>query len=95
MIKKCLTYEGELIPFHQFDMDVGYDDGLDRVFVIWPITICHEIDEDSPLYEISKETLETAKFEIIAILEGVVETVGSTTQARTSYLPSEILWGKR
>ncbi|KIH60566.1 hypothetical protein ANCDUO_09182 [Ancylostoma duodenale] len=29
------------------------------------------------------------------ILEGVVESVGSTTQARTSYLPSEILWGKR
>ncbi|VDK41774.1 unnamed protein product, partial [Anisakis simplex] len=95
MIKKCITYEGELLPFHQFDMDVGYDDGLDRVFVIWPITICHEIDENSPLYDVSKETLETSRFEIIAILEGVVESVGSTTQARTSYLPNEILWGKR
>lgn len=95
MIKKCLTYEGELLPFHQFDMNVGYDEGLDRVFVMWPITICHEIDEDSPLYEISKDGLESARFEIIAILEGVVESVGSTTQARTSYLPCEILWGKR
>uniref|UniRef100_A0A914BX38 Uncharacterized protein n=1 Tax=Acrobeloides nanus TaxID=290746 RepID=A0A914BX38_9BILA len=71
MIKKCVTLEGELLPFHQFDMDVGYDSGLDRVFVIWPITICH------------------------AILEGVAESVGSTTQARTSYLPNEILWGQR
>ncbi|VDN56258.1 unnamed protein product [Dracunculus medinensis] len=95
MIKKCITYEGELLPFHQFDMDVGYADGLDRVFVIWPITICHEIDENSPLYDINKESLRTARFEIIAILEGVVESVGSTTQARTSYLPNEILWGKR
>uniref|UniRef100_A0A1I7XE80 IRK_C domain-containing protein n=1 Tax=Heterorhabditis bacteriophora TaxID=37862 RepID=A0A1I7XE80_HETBA len=95
MIKRCVTYEGELLPFHQFDMDVGYDQGLDRVFVIWPITICHEIDEMSPLYDISEEDLKNAKFEIIAILEGVVESVGSTTQARTSYLPSEILWGKR
>ncbi|GMT05788.1 hypothetical protein PENTCL1PPCAC_27962, partial [Pristionchus entomophagus] len=95
MIKRCITYEGELLPFHQFDMDVGYDQGLDRVFVIWPITICHEIDENSPLYEVSMESLQTDKFEIIAILEGVVESVGSTTQARTSYLPSEILWGKR
>nr|CDQ05901.1 BMA-IRK-2, isoform e [Brugia malayi] len=95
MIKKCITYEGELLPFHQFDMDVGYDTGLDRVFVIWPITVCHEIDENSPLYEVSKESLRTARFEIIAILEGVVESVGSTTQARTSYLPNEILWGKR
>lgn len=92
MIKKCITYEGELLPFHQFDMDVGYDTGLDRVFVIWPITVCHEIDENSPLYEVSKESLRTARFEIIAILEGVVESVGSTTQARTSYLPNEILW---
>ncbi|PAV55669.1 hypothetical protein WR25_01526 [Diploscapter pachys] len=95
MIKRCVTYEGELLPFHQFDMDVGYDQGLDRVFVIWPITICHEIDERSPLYDISEDDLKSAKFEIIAILEGVVESVGSTTQARTSYLPSEILWGRR
>ena len=95
MIKKTLTCEGELLPFHQFDMDVGYADGLDRVFVMWPITICHEINKESPLYGISKESLETARFEIIAILEGVVESVGSTTQARTSYLPTEILWGKR
>uniref|UniRef100_A0A914W372 Uncharacterized protein n=1 Tax=Plectus sambesii TaxID=2011161 RepID=A0A914W372_9BILA len=95
MIKKCITEEGELLPFHQFDMNVGYDDGTDRVFVVWPITIVHEIDEDSPLYDISKESLTTARFEIIAILEGVVESTGSTTQARTSYLPSELLWGKR
>ncbi|VDM58169.1 unnamed protein product [Angiostrongylus costaricensis] len=114
MIKRCVTYEGELLPFHQFDMDVGYDRGLDRIFVIWPITICHEIDEMSPLYDVGEADLRSAKFEIIgkflwnisycfftwyffssAILEGVVESVGSTTQARTSYLPSEILWGKR
>lgn len=69
--------------------------GLDRVFVMWPITICHEIDESSPLYELNKKSLATARFEIIAILEGVVESVGSTTQARTSYLPNEILWGRR
>ena len=26
-------------------------------------------------------------------MEGVVEPSGNTTQARTSYLPDEILWG--
>lgn len=80
MIKRCVTYEGELLPFHQFDMDVGfvrllrtlannvfcrYDQGLDRVFVIWPITICHEIDERSPLWDIGADDLKSAKFEII------------------------------
>ncbi|KAI6215294.1 hypothetical protein M3Y94_00369000 [Aphelenchoides besseyi] len=94
MIKKCVTLENEVLPFHQFDMNVGYDSGLDRVFVIWPITICHEIDESSPLYDISKKSLANSRFEIIAILEGVVESVGSTTQARTSYLPNEILFEK-
>lgn len=29
------------------------------------------------------------------IPEGVVESTGMTTQARSSYLPSEILWGHR
>uniref|UniRef100_A0A0K0EGW2 Inward rectifier potassium channel irk-1 n=1 Tax=Strongyloides stercoralis TaxID=6248 RepID=A0A0K0EGW2_STRER len=95
MIKKHTTEEGEILPFHQYDMNVGYDLGLDRVVVMWPITICHIINEDSPLYDMSKEDLQTSQFEIIAILEGVVESVGSTTQARTSYLPNEVLWGRR
>lgn len=28
-------------------------------------------------------------------IEGVVESTGMTTQARSSYLPNEILWGHR
>lgn len=28
-------------------------------------------------------------------VEGVIESTGMTTQARSSYLPSEILWGHR
>lgn len=76
-------------------MNVGYDDGLDRIFLVWPLTICHVIDERSPLYEFSNDDLSTANFEIVAILEGVVESTGMNTQARTSYLPFEILWGHR
>ena len=34
-------------------------------------------------------------FELVIILEGVIESTGMTTQARTSYLPAEILWGHR
>lgn len=32
---------------------------------------------------------------LFGIAEGVIESTGMTTQARTSYLPSEILWGHR
>jgi len=34
-------------------------------------------------------------FEILVVLEGIVESTGMTTQARTSYLPHEIQWGHR
>uniref|UniRef100_A0A8B9SRA3 Potassium inwardly rectifying channel subfamily J member 4 n=1 Tax=Anas platyrhynchos TaxID=8839 RepID=A0A8B9SRA3_ANAPL len=53
------------------------------------------IDEESPLYGIGKEELETENFEIVVILEGMVEATAMTTQARSSYLASEILWGHR
>lgn len=32
---------------------------------------------------------------LFCFVEGVIESTGMTTQARTSYLPSEILWGHR
>lgn len=35
------------------------------------------------------------KFEIVVILEGTVESTGQTTQARSSYLNMEVLWGHR
>lgn len=95
MIKKRVTDEGELLPLQQYDMDVGFGQGLDRIFLVWPITICHVIDKTSPLYEYAANDMTTAQFEIIVILEGIVESTGMTAQARTSYLPSEIIWGHR
>lgn len=39
--------------------------------------------------------LQCSDLEVIVILEGVVETTGITTQARTSYVSEEIQWGHR
>ena len=41
-----------------------------------------------------KDILST-NFEIIVTLDSVIESTGNTTQARSSYLPNEILWGFR
>ena len=41
----------------------------------------------------SREEIAVSEFEVVAILEGIVESTGTTTQARTSYLPDEIFWG--
>ncbi|XP_055507302.1 ATP-sensitive inward rectifier potassium channel 12 [Leucoraja erinacea] len=95
LIKPRITEEGEYIPLDQIDIDVGFDKGYDRIFLVSPITILHEIDEGSPLYGISRQDLEVADFEIVVILEGMVEATAMTTQARSSYLASEILWGQR
>lgn len=62
---------------------------------IWPTTIVHKIDRQSPLYALSAQDMLKERFEIAVMLEGVVESTGMTTQARSSFLPSEILWGHR
>ncbi|KAK8380365.1 hypothetical protein O3P69_016752 [Scylla paramamosain] len=95
LIRKRVTLEGEVLPFFQYELDVGYDIGEDRIFFIWPMTIIHKINENSPLFDLSAHDLLREKFEIVVILEGVIESTGMTTQARSSYLPNEILWGYR
>ncbi|PIK49496.1 putative ATP-sensitive inward rectifier potassium channel 12-like [Apostichopus japonicus] len=94
MLRHHITKEGSFFPYRVFDMNIGHDTGLDRVFLVWPLLVTHVIDEESPLYDISREDLSFSEFEIVAIFEGIVEATGTTTQLRTSYLPHEILWGQ-
>jgi len=63
--------------------------------LLWPETVVHCIDQSSPLYQLSADDLEKAKFEIVVIMEGTIESTDQRVQARTSYLPAEILWGHR
>ena len=95
MIKKKVTKEGEVLPLYQHELELTNDDSDSRLFLVWPLICCHKIDESSPLWDISAEDMHRERFEIIIILEGIVESTGMTTQARTSYLPGEILWGHR
>jgi hypothetical protein len=89
---------GKTYPYHQQDLDVRYDwnsdsDKQDQLFLLIPLTIVHVIDENSPFYNLTPEKLSTSKFELVAVLDGIVESTGMNTQAKTSYLPDEILWG--
>ncbi|XP_061572674.1 ATP-sensitive inward rectifier potassium channel 12-like [Cololabis saira] len=95
LIKPYVTAEGEYLPLEQTDIDVGYDDGLDRLFLVSPLVVVHEINKSSPLYNLSHSDLQKEDFEIVVILEGMVEATAMTTQARSSYLSREILWGHR
>ena len=99
IVRQKLTEEGEFVPLDMADMKISLDfmqnDYTLRLFPLFPLMIIHEIDEESPLYKMSRFQLENSEFEIIPILEGTVPTTGSTTQALTSYKPNEILWGHR
>lgn len=71
------------------------DDFDEQVFLFWPTVAVHVIDQDSPMYALSAADLLNERFEVVVVLEGTTESTGQTTQARTSYLPSETLWGHR
>ena len=43
-------------------------------------------------FEMTLQSLLSSQFEIVVVMEGVTEETGNTVQARTSYLPNEILW---
>eukprot|EP00095_Tigriopus_kingsejongensis_P008999 snap_masked-scaffold963_size76285-processed-gene-0.10 protein:Tk08999 transcript:snap_masked-scaffold963_size76285-processed-gene-0.10-mRNA-1 annotation:"atp-sensitive inward rectifier potassium channel 12" len=95
LVSKKVTEEGEVIPYHQTELQVGTDLEGDEetIFFIWPTTITHRIDENSPFYHMSARDFLKKRYEIIVVLEGIVEPTGMSIQARSSYLPNEILWG--
>jgi len=95
LIRSRTTKEGEILSHHQHDLLVGIDGENSDLFFIWPTIIIHRINESSPFYNMSAEDMLTERFEIVPILEGTVESTGQTTQARSSYLSQEILWGHR
>ncbi|XP_063075052.1 ATP-sensitive inward rectifier potassium channel 12-like [Engraulis encrasicolus] len=95
LLRPYTTAEGEYLPLEQVDLDVGYDEGLDRLFLVAPQVVVHEISERSPLYAMTRDEVARGDFEVVVILEGMVEATAMTAQARTSYLPQEILWGHR
>lgn len=57
--------------------------------------VMHQIDESSPLYGATPESLEEAETDIIVTLTGIDETVSQTIHARHYYMTDEILWNMR
>uniref|UniRef100_A0A8C4RVD8 ATP-sensitive inward rectifier potassium channel 11 n=1 Tax=Erpetoichthys calabaricus TaxID=27687 RepID=A0A8C4RVD8_ERPCA len=95
VVRKTSTLEGEMVPLDQIDIQMENPVGSNGIFLVSPLIICHVIDKSSPLYELTAAELHHEELEVVVILEGVVETTGITTQARTSYIAEEILWGQR
>ncbi|EIE26204.1 E set domain-containing protein [Coccomyxa subellipsoidea C-169] len=83
------TAEGEHIPFRADPLRLLYEDHLSLVL---PLTLEHEIDERSPLYGHTYDSLTALDAEVVVLFEGVTET-GALFGGKRSYLPTEIHWG--
>ena len=95
-IRRHVTSEGEEIGCFRRTLPVTYDnDDIDdeKIFLFAPVILLHEINEDSPFYNYSANDLLFKDFEVVVLLEGIVEPTGMTMQARTSYVGEEIHWG--
>lgn len=58
-------------------------------------TIMHRIDEASPLYGATTESLEAGQAEIFVLLSGRDDSLADTIYARQVYTPADIQWGHR
>ena len=95
---RLVTEEGEVLHNYMRELRLttqceGNSLLEDRGLLLLPVQVSHVITEDSPLYSLDPITLLNTDLEIILVMEAVVEPSGNTTQALTSYLPDEILWG--
>ncbi|KAM3957205.1 ATP-sensitive inward rectifier potassium channel 12 [Aphomia sociella] len=91
MLKPIRTLEGELVHnyIHQLKLKQA------NAFLLWPITVVHVINAESPLYDFSAQDMMDYRFEIVVCLTGSSKNMGTVTQSRTSYLSKEIIWGYR
>ena len=89
--KQRFTTEG--VRMRRFD-DLKTVRGRSPLFALtW--TIIHVIDEESPLYGETFETLDASGAQIIIVLSGMDETFAQRIHARHAYLPEDIAWQRR
>ncbi|XP_058026830.1 inward rectifier potassium channel 16 [Ahaetulla prasina] len=67
----------------------------DQIILATPVTIVHEINQDSPLYDFDRKTLAKENFEILVTFVYTGDSTGTSHQSRSSYVPREILWGHK
>lgn len=58
-------------------------------------TAMHAITRDSPLYGLTQEGLAAQQAEIVLTLMGLDDTIMQTIHSRTSFLPHEVMFGKK
>lgn len=95
MMRRVVTMEGEMFQ-EMHNIKTNPDTSTEPcIFFVWPLEVIHTIDTDSPFYNMTAADLTKEKFEIVVLIEGTIESTSMAFQARSSYLPNEVLWGHR
>lgn len=91
MLRDEITSEGHIMRrFH----DLKLVRSETSIFALtW--TVMHVIDQTSPFYGITPESLNQENLELIVTFTGLDETVSQTIHTRHSFLAEEILWNMR
>lgn len=58
-------------------------------------TLVHSINEESPLYQLTKEDISNAKAELLIFVEGFDESFSSNVISKTSYTYEEFVYGAK
>jgi inward rectifier potassium channel len=88
MVHDVTTREGSMI--RRFDELVVLRSRSPLFFLTWQVM--HPIDEKSPLFGETTESLLEKRAEVLVVMKGIDETFVTTIHARTSYTPDEIVW---
>ena len=89
MVHDVTTREGALL--RRFDELAVLRSRSPLFFLTWQVM--HPINENSPLYGETTQSLIDKRAEILVVMKGIDETFVSTIHARTSYTPDEVVWG--
>jgi inward rectifier potassium channel len=91
MLRAEVTKEGESV---RRVVDLQLVRSSSPAFILtW--TVMHQVTKESPLYGMTPQQLVEAQAELVLTLTGLDETLGQVINARTSFLPSEVLFGAR
>ncbi len=68
-------------------------DGVVFLPLTW--TVVHPIDEHSPLYGETPQSMHDSNAEVLVLLKAFDETFSTIVQSRTSYTAHDVVWGAR
>jgi inward rectifier potassium channel len=89
--KQVVTAEGQVM--RKFE-DLKVARSRSPLFALtW--AIMHVIDETSPLYGETLDSMEAEGLQLIVVLSGMDETFAQRIHARHAYLPEDMLWNRR